>query len=181
MSTKPVPELVRAAEVLESEMLRLEALSKAVRKIRLDSGKNIARATKELNEALKLPAELGAGLIALGTAMQNMQARQQAALDPLSEFATEIQRRMGRLEEHMQAFAALGKAATDVTELLQEAAERSALLGEVKQKLEAIADGARALVEAARADDFPDVARDADALRQRISSLRKRLEGPASN
>jgi hypothetical protein len=51
------------------------------------------------------------------------------------------------------------------------------VLGEVDAQLRQIAAGARELFEAARADDFPDIARQADALKQRVGALRKRLEG----
>jgi len=41
--------------------------------------------------------------------------------------------------------------------------------------LQDLADGARALFEAARDDDFPEIAREADVLKQRMASLRNRL------
>ena len=172
-----VSELVRAAESLESELLKLEALSRSVQKIRLSSEKNILRANKELSEAVALPERLAQGLQAFAGAMARMQARQQAALEPLALFATEIQRRMQRLNEHMQAFAALGTAAGEVTALLQSGdPERSAVFADVDARLLEISEGARALFDAAHADDFPDVAREADALKQRVSALKKRLE-----
>jgi DNA repair exonuclease SbcCD ATPase subunit len=177
-SDKDEPELVRAAHALESDIAKLEALPRVIGKIRLDSEKSITKAAKELNDALALPERLTAGLQAIAVAMAGMQARQQAALEPLAALASEIQQRMQRLGEHMQAFAALGTAASEVTALLQaNESDRSAVLGEVDAQLSQIAAGARTLFEAARADDFPDVARQADALKQRVSALRKRLAG----
>ena len=173
-------ELGRAAATLESELGGLEALSRSVRKIRLNSEKNLARAAKELNEVLALPARLAEGLQALAAAMAGMQARQQAALEPLAAFADDIQRRMQRLAEHMQAFAALGTLAGEVTALIQASdgeAERTALLARVDGKLEELARGARSLFEAAHGDDFPEVAREADALKQRAAALRRKLDG----
>src|SRR4051812_22066496 len=108
--SKPGPglgELSQAAVALEKELDALEALSRSVRKIRLDSEKNFARAAKELNEVMILPARLGSGLQALANAMATMQARQQAALEPLATFADQIQQRRLRFAEHMQSFAAL--------------------------------------------------------------------------
>jgi chromosome segregation ATPase len=175
-----VSDLARAAETLERELAALEALSKAVRKIRLNSEKNIARASKELSETLAFPERLAQGLQQLAAAMARMQERQQAALEPLAAFATEIQARMQRLAEHMQAYAALGKAAGDVTALLQsERAANGALSAEVDAQLSKISEGARVLFDAAHADDFPEVSREADSLKQRVSALRKRLEGRA--
>lgn len=174
---KDVPDIVRAAEALEAELVKLEILSRAVRKLRLDSEKSIARAAKELNEALAVPERLAAGLQGLAAAMQQMQTRQQAALEPLAEGAAEIQRRMGRLSEHLQAFAALGEAAARVTSMLQAGnGDQAALFGQARSELTRIGEGARALLEAARGDDFPEVARDAEALKQRVQALKKKLE-----
>src|SRR5882724_5657467 len=157
---KDTPELVRAAQALENEIVRLETLSRSVRKIRLDSEKNILRAAKELSEALTLPDRLAEGLRAFTRAMDQMQMRQQAALEPLGTSATEIQQRTQRLSEHMQAFAVLGKAAGEVTALLQpDNGSPHAPLSEVEARLGAIVEGSRILHDAARADDFPDVAR----------------------
>jgi chromosome segregation ATPase len=171
-------ELVSAAEALESELLKLEALSKSVRKLRLSSEKTITRAAKELSEALALRDGLGDGLQGLAAAMARMQARQAAALEPLAAFASELQQRMLKLRAHMDSFGALGTAAGEVTSLLQaEDKERSVVLEQADAQLTKIADGARALFDAAHADDFPEVAREADALKQRVSALRRRLEG----
>jgi DNA repair exonuclease SbcCD ATPase subunit len=173
---KPLPEIVRAAEALEDELEKLEVLSRTVSKIRLDSEKNISRAARELNEAATMPERLGERLKALAAVMQEMQRRQQAALEPLAVRATEIQQRMQRLGEHMHAFAKLGEAAAQLTALLQsDQRESPSALEQVEAQLARISEGSRALFEQARADDFPEVARQADALKQRISALRGRL------
>src|SRR6187431_3768240 len=169
--------LVRAASALEAELLELESISRATRKVPLTSEKSIARATKELTEALTLPDRLAAGLSALAAAMATMQTRQQAALEPLAAFASEIQQRHQRLREHMQAFAALGTAAAEVTARIQSGdGDRSAVLSDVDAQLAKIAGDARALFDAAHAEDFPELAREADALKQRAASLRRRLD-----
>ena len=173
---KKVPELVRAAEELESELERLEALTEIAQRTRLDSEKNIARATKELGQALEMPNHLAERLGNLATAMQRVQARQKAALDPLAARTDEILERKRRLEEHIRAYAELGKATEEAIELLKTEQERSVLVEDLKAKLVKIADGARALFEAARDDDFPEVARESDALSKRAAALRKRLE-----
>src|SRR5687767_1658014 len=108
--------------------------------------------------------------------MQELQRRQQAAIEPLAVRATGIQQRMQRLGAHMQAFAELGKAAGELTALLQsEQRESASALEQVEAQLAQITEGARTLFDQARADDFPDVARHADALKQRVAALRGRL------
>lgn len=172
-----IAELVRAAEELEDELVKLEALASATRKNRLDSEKSIVRAAKELSEALALPERLAAGLQALGAAMQQMEARQRAALEPLAAYAVELQTRTKKLHDHMRAFGALGEAAGSATALLQSAGDRAELIEQAKVQLSGIADDARALQDAAHADNFPDLARQADALRQRVAALHRKLLG----
>jgi hypothetical protein len=174
---KDVSELVRAAEALETELANLEALSGTIQRIRLDSEKNIARAAHELSEALELPERLAQGLAGLAAAMQHMQARQSAALEPLTGRASAIQARKRRLDEHMEKFAALGQMAGDASKLLQAGTKDQLVVGDVRARLAALGDDAKALFEAARADDFPDVAREADALAKRVTALLRRLEG----
>ncbi|MEO8905760.1 MAG: hypothetical protein ABI488_24750 [Polyangiaceae bacterium] len=175
-SEKNVPELVRAAEVLEDEIASLEALSKATRKIPLNSERNISRAAQELTDTAQFQERLAAGLQALSNAMAQLQERQQAALEPLAAFANETHARMQRLSEHMQAFGVLGTAAGEVSALLQAGSgEGSELVATVNEQLTALESGARVLLDAAREDDFPDVVREADSLKQRVAALRKKL------
>jgi hypothetical protein len=174
---KDAGELVLAAEALEQEVVTLEGLSRSVRKMALNSEKSISRATKELNEVLSLPERLASKLGALAIAMESMQLRQQAALEPLASRAVEIQERVRLLGAHMHAFSELGKAAGEVTALLQsKAGDDSTVLADVKAQLTKIVEGATALHESARSDDFPDIAREADALKQRVAAARRRME-----
>ena len=172
---RQVSDIVRAAEALEEEIVRLETISKSARKIRLSSGKNIARAAEQLNETLALPERLAQRLQEVAAAMTSMQERQHAALEPLTAFAVEIQKRTQRLGEHMQSFDALGKAAGEVNEQLAASQGDSAGVARAEARLHEISEAARAVFEAARADDFPEIAREADVLKQRLAALRKRL------
>ncbi|MEP7051702.1 MAG: hypothetical protein ABJB12_15170 [Pseudomonadota bacterium] len=177
--TKPeknVPELVRAAEALESEIALLEAQSRATRKIPLNSERNMTRAAKELTETAQFQERLAAGLQALASAMAQLQARQQAALEPLAAFANETQARMERLSEHMRTFGLLGATAAEVTAMIQAGGDRATVLSAVDAQLTTIETGARALLDAARTEDYPDVVREADSLRQRVTALRKKLD-----
>jgi len=169
--------LVSAARALEAELSNLESIARAARKIPLTSEKNITRAAKDLEQALTLPDRMAAGLQALASAMAAMQARQQAALEPLAAFATQIQARHRRLSEHREAYAALGRAAAEITARIQSAdGEPGAVSSDVEAQLSRIVADAKALFEAARSDDFPELAREAEAVKQRASSLRRRLD-----
>lgn len=178
-------ELVRAAAHLEQVLHKLEELCSAVCKMRLHNERSITRAARELNEALQQPERLGEGLKLLAAAMGRLQERQEAALTPLAVRATEIQSRAALLNDYVQRFAALGAQAADTSKVLQTAqgpdgepaGSPEGVLDDVDQRLTAIMEGARSLAESARAEDLPDFARDADALKQRAQALRARLKG----
>jgi hypothetical protein len=167
--------IVGAARALEQEVAGLEALSRSAQKIRLTSEKNITRAATELQRVLELPERMNERLQGVAAAMTRMQERQQAALAPLAALAAEIQQRTQKLQGHMQTFGALGQAAGEVNAELAAHAGDSAALARAEARLQEISDAARALFEAARADDFPDIAREADVLKQRMATLGKRL------
>jgi hypothetical protein len=185
----PASDLVAAAQAIENDLRRLEELSASVRKIKLHNEKSIGRAARELQQALEQQERLAQGLGTLGQAMMHLQQRQQAALEPLNTRAIEITERTKRMAEHMQRFGALGALAGEATQMLQSlptpgtdgatngASESDpvATLIEVDQRLGAVVDEAKQLAEAAQIDDFVEIAREADALRQRIHAIRGRL------
>ena len=168
-------DLVVAAEALDEELARAEVMSRAVRRIRLDSDKNIQRAAEQLGQVLALPERLGGRLNALSVAMARLQERQQAALEPLATFATELHHRRQLLGKHMQSFAELGAAAGQLGAALAEAAGDGAALAEVDRRLEGLVEGARTLSATAQNDGFPEIAREADVLKQRLAAVRRRL------
>jgi ABC-type transporter Mla subunit MlaD len=187
-SAEQSSDFVRCAEAVEREVRRLEELSRAACRVKLGTEKSIGRAARELQQTLAQQERLGAELRRFSETMSVMQARQQAALEPLSERALEIQARMTRLAEHMQRFGALGAQASetanalrDVTTSPEEAAgtsrkaqHASALIG-VDERFRALLDEARSLADSAEHEEFPDIAREAESLRQRLQAMRGRL------
>ena len=176
------PDLVRAAERIESDLRALEELAASVGKMRLHTEKSIARAARELASALEQPEQLAEGLKQLAQAMAATQLRQQAALSSLAPVAERLQQKSARFGEYMQRFAALGEQARETTELMKAALRDGktsgdgALREDVELRLEGLMNGAKSLADSAEEDDFTEIARDADALRQRIQSLRGRLK-----
>jgi hypothetical protein len=181
-------DFLRCAEAVEREVRRLEELSRAACRIKLGTEKGIGRAARELQQTLAQQERLSAELRRFAEVMVEMQSRQQAALEPLSARALEIQSRMTRLSEHMQRFGALGAQASDTANALRDVAgasreapgsshgaqQASALIG-VDEQFRSLLDQAKSLVESAEEEEFPDIAREADALRQRVQALRGRL------
>jgi len=177
-------ELTRCAEVVERELRRLEELSRSARNIKLSSEKNLARAARGLQQALEQQERLANELRALGQAMLGMQTRQEAAMLPLQARALELQARMARHGEHMQRFGALGERAKDVVAALVEisssgadapGAQGATLLVHADQRIGALITEIEAMREAARADEFPEVEREAHSLEQRLEAARERL------
>lgn len=189
-SADPADELVRCAEVVERELRRLEELSRSARNIQLSSEKNIAKAARGLQQALEQQEKLAHELRALGQAMLGMQTRQEAAMLPLQARALELQSRMERHSEHLARFGALGSKAREVLDVLVEVSSSrsaasgapgatlpfdAALLFDADEKVAKLVDEVRSMTEAAQADEFPDIAREAHSLQQRLQSARERL------
>jgi len=177
-------ELLRCAEVVERELRRLEEFSRSARNVRLSSEKNLARAARGLQQALEQQERLAQELRALGQAMGGMQARQEAAMTPLHARALELQSRMTRHGEHMQRFAALGSKAKEVVAALVETsaagvdahgAAGASLLLDADQRIRDLVEEVHAMSEAAKADDFPEIAKEAHSLEQRLRAARDRL------
>lgn len=190
-SAEHTSDFLRCAEAVEREVRRLEELSRAACRIKLGTEKSIGRAARELQQALEQQERLAVELRRFAEAMVEMQTRQQAALEPLSSRALEIQSRMTRLMEHMQRFGALGTEASETANALREvtapsegavempgaspATRQAAALIGVDERFRTLLDEARSLADSAEQEEFPDIAREADALRQRLQSMRGRL------
>jgi hypothetical protein len=178
---------MRCAEVVERELRRLEELSRSARNVTLSSEKNIARAARGLQQALDQQEHLANELRALGQAMLGMQARQEAAMLPLQARAVELQSRMARHSEYVQQFGALGsKAQTVLTTLVEissagpdaqfaQGAPGASLLLDADERVRGLVEEIRAMTAAAKADEFPEIAREAHALEQRLQAARDRL------
>jgi SMC interacting uncharacterized protein involved in chromosome segregation len=185
----PVSAFLRSAETVEKEMSRLETLSRAARRSQLNTEKSIARAARDLQQAMAQQERLARELRAFGEGMLQMQSRQQSAMSVLAEQALELQKRVASLTEHMQRYQALGMKANEVATALRaltsEATsepngathDRAHVLTpvEIETRFRELLDETKALVDSARAEDFPEVASESDALKQRLLALSARF------
>ena len=122
-----------------------------------------------------------------GEAMLQMQSRQESAVTTLAEQALQLQKRVASLSQHMDDFRALGAQASEVVQALRDlgaesthqangaAAPRALAPPEIDVRFRQLLDDAKTLLEAARVEDFPEVASETDALQQRLHALRPRL------
>jgi hypothetical protein len=178
MAKADIPELVAAAQTIESDQQRLEELARALQKTKLQTEKSITRAARELQDALAQQEALAQSLRALGQAMLHMQERQQAAVNSLSERALEIQARRTRLSEHMIRYAALGTKAAELLDSMAGALgkpEQGAAVAAASEQLDAIVVEATALSQTARDEDFTEIAHEADVLKQKFQQVRNQL------
>ena len=189
--TKPEKQgtdLTVAAAALDSELRKFEELALVARKITLNSEKNLERAAKAIQEAVDCQDRVGEQVRALLTAIRAAGERQQATSEQLHARAEELQTRSTQFGELLQKYAALGEEAKEINGLVQQvgvlkdetktpegAAAVVARLVEIQERMGQAVDRAQALSKAAEAEELIDVARQADSLRQQISSARNKL------
>ncbi|NPC75287.1 hypothetical protein HPP05_36625 [Corallococcus exiguus] len=187
--TPPSSELVSAAQSLDAELLRFEALSEQLKEAPLTSEKHLERASKTLKDLADLDDALRVRVGALVQAITGVRNRQQAQADAVNVCAQELQLRTEVFKELLTRYGALGQSAADLNGRMQEfaslrqqatrTAEEDARLTEVFTALQArmaeVADDAATLTIAAEEAKFTDIGRQADSLRQQLLSARNKL------
>lgn len=180
--------LTTAAEALEAELRRYEELAVSLEREHLDSEKNLRRAAQALgalhDSDTRLSAHVGALLAAIAAARE----RQQAHADSVQQSAERIRQRSETLMALLARWEALGRAATEINQLVQRAAgeardsngtERKPELGtafqEVDDRLTGLAEEAQNLATTAAAEHFPDLTRQAEGLRAQVLAARNKL------
>ncbi|NNB99206.1 hypothetical protein HI113_35480 [Corallococcus exiguus] len=187
--TPPSSELVSAAQSLDAELLRFEALSEQLKEAPLTSEKHLERASKTLKDLADLDDALRMRVGALVQAITGVRNRQQAQADAVNVRAQELQQRTEVFKELLTRYGALGQSAADLNGRMQEfaalrqqatrTAEEDARLTEVFTALQArmaeVADDAATLTSAAEEAKFTDIGRQAESLRQQLLSARNKL------
>lgn len=185
----PPSELVSAAQALDAELLRFEALSEQLKEAPLTSEKQLERASKTLKDLADLDDALRLRVGALVQAITGVRNRQQAQADAVNVRAQELQQRTEVFKELLTRYGGLGQSAADLNGRMQEfaalrqqatrTAEEDARLTEVFTALQArmaeVADEAATLTRAAEEAKFSDIGRQAESLRQQLLSARNKL------
>jgi uncharacterized protein YoxC len=185
----PTSELVAAAEALEAQLTRFESLSEQFRKAPLNSEKSLERASKLLRDVAEQDQQLNASVSALVSAVTATRDRQQKQAESVNERAQELQQRAETFKTLLERYGALGQSAAELNQRMQEfAAQRSKGQGTAEQNTELIgildalnermgqvADEAQAVTGLAEEQDFTDIGRQADSLRQQLLSARNKL------
>jgi len=174
--------LIAAAEAVEQELQRCEHLSAQLARERLDSEKNLRRAAQALSSISESGVRLGEQLTALLAAIDVARQRQETLSASVQATAELIRQRGAVFGTLMERWTTLGAHAAEVNQLAQRPPEKegdtnggSSAFEEVEGRLSRLAEEAESFAAAAAAEQFGDLARQGDALRTQILSVRNKL------
>jgi hypothetical protein len=176
-------ELLTAAEAFDDELARFGRLVEAARTGPLNSQKHLQRAAHAFEQIGESEKRLGEAAQALVGALQAARQRQEVQALAIQGRAQEIEARTSVAADLLQRYGAVGQKAGELNAIVLDIAAKKAngssvpdatviaSLVELRGKMNEVAEGAAALVAAAREADFDDIARQADSLRQQIVSV----------
>jgi hypothetical protein len=177
--------LVAAAAALDEELRSYDELAREAQRIKVDSERGLRRAIAVVQESSGRNERIQERLRTLVGEIENARARQVESLNALLEAARTVELRAQQHEALMQRFAALGESAKHVNTLTMELSEKrnaGASETELLQGLQAIqmhmttvVAEAEALSARAGEEEWPELARQADAVRQQVLSAQNKL------
>jgi hypothetical protein len=183
--SKDMPPLVAAAAALDDELRAYDELGREARRLKFDNDKSIHRGLRIVQESQVRSDTIQEKLRALVAEIEQARGRQAESLNTLLETAKTVQ---ARAQEHaalMARFATLGESAQRVNALaLELSAKRSAGasesellqgLGEIQLHMATVVGEAEALAQRASEQDWPELARQADAVRQQVLAAKNKL------
>jgi chromosome segregation ATPase len=179
-------ELMAAAAELDEQLSRFEELSDSIQKAPMNSEKQLARASKAINEIVEVGEGLQAHLAALITAINHFREKQEIYAVAVQKRAQEFQERSRELEGLLLQYRGLGQRAQELNAHMQSLGEvgednnggRASLfsqLPDLEQRVGELLSGAQMLFEQADSAGFTDLQHQADALRQQLQSIRNKL------
>jgi methyl-accepting chemotaxis protein len=179
-------ELVAAATAIEEELRKFESLAEEVRSGPLRSQKQLEKMGKLLNQVADCDERMVANMRLLLGVLNKWRDRQQSLATEVNSRAQELQERTKVYQELMQRFGGLGQEAGALSTQMQEVAgltqqgqamkaeEIISSLQMVNERMTQVAENAGRLASDAEAQDFLDVSRDAESLRQQLLAARNR-------
>ncbi|GAC1520837.1 MAG: hypothetical protein NVS3B10_21990 [Polyangiales bacterium] len=178
--------LIGAATSLDAELRKFEDLAAQIKRMPLNSEKNLERAAKALQDVADSDERLGEHVRALVTAVTEVRGRQQTGAEAVHARALELELRTKVFQELLKHFGTLGTEAGNINVFVQEIAAQDRSTPETRaqvierlvtaqDKMLIVADGAKVLQDAASTQDFADLARSADNLRQSLLAARNKI------
>src|SRR4051794_24645030 len=144
---EPGSALSEAALALAVELKKFDDLSAQAARVKLNSEKNLERATEALTRAAESQDRINAQVQKLVVAIQTARAKQETDAAALVARAQQIAARRGQYAQVLQRMGALGQMAKEVQDLLKEGPGK---LDEVQQRMQKVADDAAEITQAAR-------------------------------
>ena len=181
---RPVGKLAGAADHFEQELARYERLSGELARTTVQSEKSLGRKRRLLEDFSESEAELGARLKGLLAAMNEARERQQQCMEVAVKAATDLRERAEQFGELMAKVTELGERARGASEpagpLMTEADEKVSAealgpLDHVSAQIHGVLVEADAIARSASEQNWPEVARDVNSLRQQLSSMHAKV------
>src|SRR5438132_679218 len=151
-------ELAEAALALDQELRRFEDLADQAGRAKLNSERNLARATDALTRAAESQDRIHAQVQKLVAAVGAARQKQEADAAALMARAQQIAARRGEFAEVLQRMAGLGQMAKEVQEQLKSGAD----LDRVQAQMQKVADDAAEIGRTAQDRQMDDLARQAE-------------------
>jgi hypothetical protein len=186
MSDKQNPgPLTAAAAEFERQLAEYEKISGELARTTVRSQKTLSRTQKLLGESAECEEALGTRLRALLEAMNGSRDRQQVCMEQTLAAARNLQSRATAFTVLLERVTALGVRARETSEpaivALQETVngERPdglvTSLEELGDRMVSIIREADAIAKDAEHDDWPDITRDVQSLKQQVTSAHGRV------
>jgi hypothetical protein len=184
-ATKTESALASAATAFEDELQHFAAFAADLARAPLTSDKALVRAQKALEESSESQVRLAARLQDVIVAIDGARGKQEACMKQMLEAAERVRSRAQSFTALVERFAGLGQLARDINEPVRAVVARKAEgadprelatgLEEVLLRTESLIAEAESLAQDAKEANWPDVARQADSLKQQMQSARNRL------
>lgn len=181
--------LAEVADGMQQELKKFEQLADGLLKAPVNSQKSLERCAKLLTDVAASDERLGAMVKDLVAVISSVRERQHAQADAIHKRALYIQERTEMFQQLMTRYGELGKAAADLNQMAQgiqaEAknannAEQNGTFVQGLQTLQdsmgKLAEGAEVLTNVARDQEFQDISRNADSLRQQLLATKNKVQ-----
>jgi hypothetical protein len=177
--------LVLAAAALDDELRAYDALAEEGRHTPLNTEKGLERVLRVVRESTARNDSIQEKLRGLVAEIEEARLRQVGSLEALLEAARAVQARTEQREGLRQRFATLGESAAQVNTLANEvsakreggASDDEVLegIGRMQNHMAGVVSEAEGLAALAAEQDWPDLARQADAVRQQVHAVKNKL------
>jgi hypothetical protein len=184
-TNKPSP-LVEAALALEEELQRIAAIASAARQLPLDSQQNLAFTAEKMRELGIVDKKLQPLVAALLGAVNEIVGAQQAQAVAIKARAEELQNRRAVFQNLMASYGSLAHTAQDLYGLVRAFADarqndgsipsgNAPSLYVIQQAVSQLIEGTGQIFQAAKQENFKDMAYQVDTLYRQLATARDKL------